>query len=248
MPAVVWGTKVKEEEGGVLAMRCPFCGELTVGDELVFSKASHVYFISGSYKEYARLARCRLCGIPTSMSDNMRAVDGTTVNQVVPDADLIERTNPDVEQQRVPEITDLPEGVGRQQWAFLVGLGQAMAEKSKNLSGWTGALGIAMSIVLLVLGISLTVKYGPTRYFENSPLLAIGGVLVPVVIALLWVWRIHRKLVDRALPQEMSEPLRRFLDYTGTTYDDLLLAAAALGRDGRKAYGHLDRARWRYGL
>ena len=94
MAAIIWGTKVKTEPVGSVAIDCPYCGERVIGDAFRVLKASHVYYIRGKYREVQRYARCRLCAGCSEISNEITPAVLNQQNALFPTDDFILKTNP----------------------------------------------------------------------------------------------------------------------------------------------------------
>jgi len=237
MAIIVWGAKVKLEQSGSLAMDCPVCLERTVGDQLVLLSARHIYFIHGGYKEAARYARCRLCGMAAPRPDDAIGMFDIPPDMFTANPDLIARSNPSLAEKpkRLPDVfIEYPAGVTRVQAALFGAILECANAQGKDdkVTGFTGGL------ALLLLPLAVFVS----SYADNPvPPLAATFIIGAAFILNLHLWMIHR-----AVAREMSPYVRRVLQHTNLTIDNLIENSAKLGKRYLKVSGHLQRCRMSY--
>lgn len=241
MPAVMWGTKERDETVGAMAMDCPACFERTVADVCVISQASHVYFIAGRFRETARYAICRLCGsfvaVPTGSGEPVEIAPET----VLADDDLVRQTHPallELEPGPPPGAEPPPEGLSHAHMAFVKSIPEALKRRSRKVGGWSG--GVA------VLGLLSAIAMAAVVNGTAGPEAALGlGAVVLAGAAAGAVW-LHLDLVHGGVARRRRAGLRRLLEHTGTDYNSLVAAVAYLDKGRGKALRHLRKARDAY--
>ena len=244
MPAVVWGTRVKEELGGACAHLCAGCGEVTVADEFIVSEAQHIYFIHGVYKEAQRYVCCRLCGIASKLPPGCKVAPADSLVTFIPSEEFIAATNPRLAQDCTPESvgTEFPHGVSRIQWAVLNTINSALARQNDDdkVTGFTGGLAL-----IAMLGVVFSMVKVWDWSNENGAVTA-GVLLCVAVVVFGAICILHSFLVNRAVTKQVRAYVLNCLRHTGSSVRDLADAAMTLGRNFRKASRHLKKCAGSY--
>lgn len=233
----VWGTRVKEDKLGAIAIDCPICGERVISDCFVVYKASHMYFIRGKFKEVGRYLRCRLClnasRLPDSVSTKVSSPD-----QIVPSMEFIKDTNPNLlegDKQELKFDNEFPVGVTRLRWALCNGILQAIRGQNNS----SKAAGNAEGLIIMVLMVALFSSMLVYHRFQQSPMIPLA-ILIALTVSLVGaLYVLQDILMFRAVYKLINKDIQRYLYHQNENYNVLLNCAVSLGRPFKKVAKYL---------
>ena len=246
MPAVIWGTKVKEEAGGACAHLYPGCGEVTVADEFIVSKAQHIYFIHGTFEEAQRYVCCRLCGTASESPSGCKMTPSDRETGFIPSDEFSAATSPALARGNTPEQPDLelPHGVSRLHWALLRTINGALARQNDDdkVTGFTGGLALISMAPVFFLAVKVWNWSKENGGVTLAVMLCVGASVFGAIYFL------HSSLVNRAVRKQVKPYVINCMRHTGSRIQDLADAAISLGKDFRKAARHLTKCTGSYRL
>lgn len=218
---IVWGTKVKEEHGGVMPVFCPSCAQVVWGDCYIIKSASHVYFIHGGFMEASRYLRCRCCGDLLNAPQQVKMYKLNDDEQVFPSQELIAKGNPQLVEKGTTQVqeVDLPTGVSRDTWAILNGLHANLEteKKNSNVSENTGGMVIMLCMAAFGTAIAIWVNYE-----HKSKVLPYSIWAVCIAAATFLTIKIHNWILNRAVHRVMKKQVRNFLDRHNKSINELM--------------------------
>jgi hypothetical protein len=168
---LVWGTRIKEELIGSIAIDCPFCGERVIADSFKVLKAPHLYFIRGKFKEIQRYAKCRLCAVPSQLPKATTPKSPPEPNIVSPSKDFIRETNPKLEEipaRNAQKNLDDSEGIPKHISALYQGIFHEINKQKSSSKAAGNAEGLIM-IVLMTPFFKIVVAFCTKNFSDRRP-------------------------------------------------------------------------------
>jgi len=193
---------------GLRADFCDGCLHVTRHEVLSREEAQQTFGFGGKFEEVDRLVQCMVCGTTNGAAAFQQFVDDPRL----PFAELIQRTNPDLTDQRLDEIEALVERnftPQEREWHILDAFFRNQVEEinraETSAAFWLGTLFVVCTVTTL-----LTFALADYRI----------GVAVMVALTAVFVIG-RRKILGHAASQTILPRLRSFLKLTGKTLGDL---------------------------
>lgn len=224
---IVWGTRVKEEPAGSVAIDCPVCGERVIADTFKVLKASHLYFIRGKYKEAQRYVRCRLCGVPSELPYQANSETSPEFNVIVPSNNFINETNPGLSKlssKPSDKVFNVPDGSQRHIFALFQGIFYEINKQKSSSKAAGNAEGLIMIVLMtgLLLSMFLYEKF-------SSPQIFLTTLWTATILLVIIFYRFQFILMFKAAHKYLSLHVQRYLEFENMNYQDLLKKSFELG-------------------
>lgn len=227
---IVWGTKVRTRSVGSRAEFCVGCLRVSRHDTSVVEHASHVYYISGSWREQVRLTECSICGTEEVSSPDamLVALKSDTAQSI---DSLINATNPELWKELGPVAKEIearlppPKRNMHILDHFCARHTEEFRDAEHNLSGWIGLF------LLLFVGVVIT------TFAMTGEVL---GYLVSAVLVVLLV-KIRGYLIHRRVAKHVKPGLAKLLLATEIEWTTLESALETRDLNYPKLRRHLSR-------
>ncbi|XOF33606.1 MAG: hypothetical protein ACL93V_16680 [Candidatus Electrothrix sp. YB6] len=223
---LVWGTRIKEEPIGSVAIDCPACGERVIADTFRVLKASHLYFIRGKYKEVQKYVKCRLCAVPSELPERAIPKSSPSSNIITPSANFIKESNPELINTSTPssdEDLNITDGISRHVLSLFQGIFQEI-NKQKSSSK---AAGNAEGLILIVLMAGLILSMLLYEKF-NNPQIFLTTLWSLTIILVIFFYKFQFILMFKAAHNYLNLHIQRYLEFKKMTFQDLLEMSTGL--------------------
>lgn len=222
---LVWGTRVKEEPIGAIAIDCPACGERVIADTFKVLQASHLYFIRGKYKEVQKYAKCRLCAVPSAFPEKAIPKSSPEINNVIPSKDFINETNPSLNnlQPAVSNISSDVNGIPKHLLSLFQGIFYEVMKQKSSSKAAGNAEGLIMIVLIagLILSMLLLNKFSNTKIF----LTVLWSITIMLVV---FFYKYQFILMFKAAHKYLNLHIQRYLEFKSMQYKDLLKTSSLL--------------------
>ncbi len=227
MAVIVWGTKVKTEPVGSVAIDCPFCGERVIGDAFRVLKASHVYYIRGKYREVQRYARCRLCAGCSEISNAITPAVLNQQNALFPTDDFILKTNPPLADAPKPGTSVYGQHLSQDE-IHTFSLFNGIYNEIDRLKSSVRANGNAEGLIFIVLLCALFLSMFLYDKFSNHTALFLGTLWTIATILVIFLFRWQSSLRFKAAHKFLNIHLQRYMEYKHIRIQDLIRLSSVL--------------------
>lgn len=227
MAVVVWGTKVKTEPIGSVAIDCPFCGERVIGDAFRVLKASHVYYIRGKYREVQRYARCRLCAGCSEISNAITPAVFNQHNALFPTDDFISKTNPRLADTLKPGTSIYGQHLSQDE-IHTFSLFNGIYNEIDSLKSSVRTNGNAEGLIFIVLLSALFLSMFLYDKFSNHTALFLTTLWTIATIIVVFLFRWQSSLRFNAAHKYLNIHLQRYMEYKHIRMQDLISLSSGL--------------------